>query len=80
MTEAKGDADPAIVPGKLSGSRRTIHILGAALVGVVLRVVVLYALLGNSAPGRWSSGFCSALSGPRSAAPAGCCSSPRRSG
>ena len=47
MTEATGDVDPAVVPGKPSGSQRMIHILAAALVGVVLRVVVLYALLGE---------------------------------
>ena len=47
MTEATGEADPPVVPGKASGSRRMIHILGAALVGVVLPVVVLYALLGE---------------------------------
>ena len=57
MTEANSDVDPAVVPGKPSGSRRMIHILGAALVGVVLPVVVLYALLGNSAPGRCSIGL-----------------------
>ena len=47
MTEATGDVDPAVVPGKPSGSRRMIQILGAALVGVVLPVVVLYLLLGE---------------------------------
>lgn len=47
MTEATGDVDPAVVPGRPSGSQRMIHILAAALVGVVLPVVVLYALLGE---------------------------------
>jgi hypothetical protein len=47
MTGATGDVDPAVVPGKPSGSRRMIHTLGAALVFVVLPVVVLYALLGE---------------------------------
>ena len=47
MTEATGAVDPAAVPGKPSRARRMIHILGAALVGVVLPVVVLYLLLGE---------------------------------
>ena len=42
-----GKPDPAAVPGKPSGTRRMIHILGAALVVVVLPVVVLYLLLGE---------------------------------
>lgn len=47
MTEAKSDVDSAGVPSQPSRTRRMIHILGAALVGVVLPVVVLYLLLGN---------------------------------
>ena len=47
MTPAPGDAGPAGVPGKPSGSRRMIHILGAGLVAVVLPVVVAYLLLGS---------------------------------
>jgi len=47
MTEAADDVDSAGVPGKPSGTRRMIHILGAALVLVVLPVVVLYLLLGD---------------------------------
>ena len=47
MTAANGGVDPAGVPGKPSGSRRMIHVLGAALVVVVLPVVVLYLLLGE---------------------------------
>ena len=47
MTEATGEVDSAGVPDKPSRSRRMIHILGAALVGFVLPVVVLYALLGE---------------------------------
>ena len=46
-TEAAGDAEPAAVAGKPSRSRRMIHILGAALVGVVLPVVVLHVFLGD---------------------------------
>jgi hypothetical protein len=47
MTQATDDVDSAGVPDKPSRARRMIHILGAALVGVVLPVVVLYALLGD---------------------------------
>ena len=47
MTEAMSDADSAGVPGQPSRSRRMIHILGAALVGVVLPVVLLYVFLGD---------------------------------
>ena len=47
MTPAAGDVGSAGVPGKPPGSRRMIHILGAALVAVVLPVVVLYLLLGK---------------------------------
>jgi hypothetical protein len=47
MTEATGDVDSAGVPGKPSHERRTINILVAALVAVVLPVVVLYLLLWN---------------------------------
>lgn len=46
-TEAAGDAEPAAVAGKPSRSRRMIHILGAALVGVVLPVVLLHVFLGD---------------------------------
>ena len=46
-TEAAGDAEPAAVAGKPSRSRRMIHILGAALVGVVLPVVLLHVFLGE---------------------------------
>ena len=46
-TEATGDVDPAAVPGKPSRARRMIHILGAALVAVVLPVVLMHALLGE---------------------------------
>ena len=46
-TEAAGDTDPASTPGKPSRTRRMIHILGAALVAVVLPVVVLHLLLGE---------------------------------
>jgi Fusaric acid resistance protein-like len=44
---ATSDAEPAAVPGKPSRSRRMIHILGAALVGVVLPVVLLHVFLGE---------------------------------
>ena len=47
MTTAAGDVDATGVPGKPPGTRRMIHILGAALVAVVLPVVVLYLLLGK---------------------------------
>src|SRR5262249_26466810 len=46
MTEAKSDVDSAGGPGQPSRTGRMIHIFGAALVGVVLPVVVLYLLLG----------------------------------
>lgn len=41
------DADSAGVPGQPSRTRRMIHILGAALVGVVLPVVLLHVFLGD---------------------------------
>jgi Fusaric acid resistance protein-like len=47
MTEARGDVDPAAVPGKPSRARRMIHILVATLVAVVLPVVLLYVFLGD---------------------------------
>ena len=47
MTQPPDDMDAAGVPGKPSGTRRMIHILGAGLVAVVLPVVVLYLLLGK---------------------------------
>jgi Fusaric acid resistance protein-like len=47
MTEANSDVDSAGVPGQPSRARRMILILGAALVGVVLPVVLLYVFLGN---------------------------------
>src|SRR5262249_20461560 len=47
MAEAHTDVDSAVVPGQPSRLHRMIHILGAALVGVVLPVVVLYLLLGD---------------------------------
>jgi hypothetical protein len=45
--EAAGDVDSASAPGKPSGARRIIHLLGAALVAVVLPVVLLYLFLGE---------------------------------
>jgi hypothetical protein len=47
MTGATGDVASAGVPSQPSRRRRMIHILGAALAGVVLPVVVLYLLLGT---------------------------------
>jgi Fusaric acid resistance protein-like len=47
MTEAKSDVDSAGVPSQPSRTRRMILILGAALVGVVLPVVLLYVFLGT---------------------------------
>ena len=47
MTEAAGPVDPAAVPGKPSRAGRMIHVLGAALVGVVLPVVLLHVFLGE---------------------------------
>ena len=47
MTEAKSDVDSAGVPSQPSRTRRMIHILGAALVGVVLPVALLYEFLGD---------------------------------
>src|SRR6478609_9467939 len=47
MTQAADDVAPAGAPGGPSGTRRMVHILGAALVVVVLPVVVLYLLLGE---------------------------------
>ena len=47
MTQPPDDMDAAGVPGKPSGTRRMIHILGAALVAVVLPVAVLHLLLGK---------------------------------
>ena len=80
MTEANSDVDPAVVPGKPSGSRRMIHILGAALVGVVLPVVVLYALLGELGSRAMVIGLMVGVIGSKLGRPAGCCISPRRSG
>src|SRR6476620_9236724 len=47
MTQAADDVDPAGDSGKPSGTRRMVHILGAALVFVVLPVVLLYLLVGE---------------------------------
>src|SRR5262245_37088184 len=45
MAEANSDVDSASVPGQPSRTHQMIRILGAALVGVVLPIVVLYLLL-----------------------------------
>ena len=47
MTEAMSDVDSAGVPSQPSRARRMILILGAALVGIVLPVVLLYVFLGT---------------------------------
>ena len=47
MTEAVNDVGAEAVQGKPSRARRVIHVLGAALVGVVLPMVLLYVFLGD---------------------------------
>ena len=47
VTEANSDVDSAGASSQPSRRRRMIHILGAALVGVVLPVVLLYVFLGD---------------------------------